>query len=122
MAKFGFEAAIALAILAAAFAAGWVVNGWRYDAGRLESERAVAQSYAARVESFDRTAAETITKLIDSGEKQTIVQREVIREVEKYRERPCFDSDVIRLLNVSATGGDTTSASDTVPTDARAAD
>lgn len=98
------NALMALAILASSFAAGWIVKGWKSDAAALEAERKRTASVVARIERFDTQAAATLTALQDQKAGQTIIRREVIREVEKYRDRPCFDDVAVGLFNLSAAG------------------
>lgn len=98
------DALVALAILGAAFGSGWLVKGWKSDAEALEGERAHTKAVVARIERFDIQAAATLTALQDQKAGQTVIRKEVIREVEKYRDRPCFDARVIMLLNTVAAG------------------
>jgi len=112
------DALMVLAILAAAFASGWLVKGWRNDAALLAGERARAAAVVALIERYDIQAAATLTALQDQKAGQTVIRKEVIREVEKYRDRPCLDDSVIRLLNLSATGSAPDSLDGGVPTDA----
>jgi len=112
------DALMVLAIIGAAFASGWLVKGWRTDAALLASERAHSAAVVARIERFDIQAAATLTALQDQKAGQTVIRKEVIREVEKYRDRPCLDDSVIRLLNLSATGSAPDSLDGGVPTDA----
>lgn len=112
------DALVALAILGAAFGSGWLVKGWKSDAEALEGERAHTKAVVARIERFDIQAAATLTALQDQKAGQTVIRKEVIREVEKYRDRPCFDPDLVRLLNLSATGSAPDSIDGGVPADA----
>lgn len=121
MNKAALDAVVALGIAAAIFTAGWLVKGWKDDAAALDAERAHAKAYAARIDRFDTQAANTLTALQDQKAGQTIIRKEVIREVEKYRDRPCFEPDLVRLLNLSATGSDPSGADGAVSGDASAA-
>lgn len=102
MNKAAIDAAAALLILSLAFGAGWLVKGWREDSKRLDEVRADAAEQIATLTAFESTAAKTLTELQAAKGTQTIIKREVIREVEKYRDRPCFDSGLVQLLNDAA--------------------
>lgn len=96
------DAASALLILSLAFVSGWLVKGWREDSQRLDEVRAESADQIATLTAFESTAAKTLTELQAAKGTQTIIKREVIREVEKYRDRPCFDADLVRVLNDAA--------------------
>lgn len=121
MNKAALDAIAALAIAAVIFTAGWQVKGWKDDSTAREADRAQAKAYAARIDRFDKQAANTLTALQDQKAGQTIIRKEVIREVEKYRDRPCFDPDLVGLLNLSATGSTPDRADGALPADAAAA-
>ncbi len=112
------DALVALAILGAAFGSGWLVKGWRTDAALLASERAHSAAVVARIERFDIQAAATLTALQDQKAGQTVIRKEVIREVEKYRDRPCFDDGALGMLNLSGDGADPGGIDGGVPGDA----
>lgn len=112
------DALVALAILGAAFGSGWLVKGWKSDAEALEGERAHTKAVVARIERFDIQAAATLTALQDQKAGQTVIRKEVIREVEKYRDRPCFDDGALGMLNLSGDGADPGGIDGGVPGDA----
>lgn len=97
------DALVAAAILGAAFTAGWQVKGWKDGAAREAQARADAADVIATLTAYEGTANRTLTALQSAKGRQTIIRSEVIREVEKYRDRPCLDGDAIELLNRAAT-------------------
>lgn len=100
--KAAIDALVALLILSLAFGSGWLVKGWREDSKRLDQVRADAAEQIATMTLFESAANKTLTELQAAKGTQTIIKREVIREVEKYRDRPCFDSELVRVLNDAA--------------------
>lgn len=98
------NAVAALLVLALAFVAGWQVKGWKEGAQREAQARADAADVIATMTAYEGTANKTLAELQSAKQKQTIIRSEVIREVEKYRDRPCFDDGAVRLLNLSAAG------------------
>lgn len=112
---------VALGIVAALVAVGWVLRGWKEDASRLAAEREQAKAYAARIERFDLQAQNTLTELQDARAALSNNRREIIREVTRYRDRPCLDDGAVRLLQQAAAGAGADGAADQVPGDAAAA-
>ena len=100
--KAALDAAVALLILSLAFGSGWLVKGWREDSQRLDEVRAESADQIATLTAFESTAAKTLTELQAAKGTQTIIKREVIREVNPYAGRPCFDADLVRVLNDAA--------------------
>lgn len=98
------NALAALVVLAIAFAAGWQVKGWKESAAREAQARAEAADIIATLTAYESTANKTLTELQAAKGQQTIIRREVIREVEKYRDRPCLDGAAVELLNRAANG------------------
>ncbi len=98
------NALAALVVLAIAFAAGWQVKGWKESAEREAQARAEAADIIATLTAYESTANKTLTELQNAKGQQTIIRREVIREVEKYRDRPCLDGAAVELLNRAASG------------------
>lgn len=98
------RAAAALLLLALAFTAGWQVKGWKDGAAREAQARADAADMIATLTAYEGTANKTLAELQNAKGQQTIIRREVIREVEKYRDRPCLDGAAVELLNRAASG------------------
>lgn len=106
---------VALAIVAALVGIGWVLRGWKEDAGRLAAEREQAKAYAARIERFDVQAQITLAELQDARAAIGNNRREIIREVTRYRDRPCLDDGAVRLLQQAAAGAGPDGAAGEVP-------
>ncbi|GHB32863.1 hypothetical protein [Salinicola rhizosphaerae] len=102
---------IGLITLAIAAWCGWLTRGWFEDAQQLTEERAarlVADAAMAR-EADIASVVESRLAELDANER--IIDRGVIREIQKpiYR-RVCLGDDAIRLLNDAAAGGAPNSA------------
>ncbi|WP_083941909.1 hypothetical protein [Salinicola socius] len=111
--------------LGIAASAGWLTRGWLEDSHRLtaiEAARETASQALAR-ESVIAGIVEAKLSTLDANER--IIDRGIIREIEKpmYR-NVCLGDDAIRLLNDAAAGRapDSTNAADPLPADAPAAD
>lgn len=109
------DLAVALALIAALVGLGWVARGWREDSVRLDDERAQSAAYVARLDQFNRQAQSTLVALQDAREAAGNTQREVVREVTRYRDRPCFDAGAVGLLNRAAAGRGPDSAAGALP-------
>lgn len=117
---------IALAVLiAGAAAGGWFSRGWLEDSQRLsamQSAKAAIDAAMARESTIARTVEDRLAELEAS---ERIIDRGVIREIEKpvYR-RVCLEPDAIRLLNHAAAGTapDPAEPADDLPRDAAPAD
>lgn len=96
------EASIALALLVSAYIFGWKCSSWKSDSDRLDQVRAESADQIATLTIFESTANRTLTELQAAKGTQTIIKREVIREVNPYAGRPCFDPDLVRVLNDAA--------------------
>ena len=86
--------------------AGWQTRAWYEDSRNLTAER-------ARQEVLDavRSSIASVGELVEQQRsdlrvKERVIDRGVIREVQKiiYRERECFEPDLVRLLNLGAQG------------------
>lgn len=115
------NALAALVVLAIAFAAGWQVKGWKESAEREAQARAEAADIIATLTAYESTANKTLAELQAAKGQQTIIRREVIREVEKYRDRPCLDDPALSLLRRAAEGSATGSIDGELPADTPAA-
>lgn len=92
---------------AALLGAGWQARSWYEDSQDLTAERArqevldtVRASIAGVGERVEKTLSEQVVK-------ERVIDRGVIRETQKtvYRDRECFESDLLRLLNLGNEGG-----------------
>ena len=102
MSKPALDSIVALVVVALLVSVGWVARGWRENAVRLDAERQAHAETLADIAWFDNTARRTLAELQEAKGRQTIIRREVVREVEKYRDRPCLDENAIILLNRAA--------------------
>lgn len=118
MSKPALDSIVALVVVALLVSVGWVARGWREDAVRLDAERQAHAETLADIAWFDNTARRTLAELQEAKGRQTIIRREVVREVEKYRDRPCLDAGAIGLLNRAASGAGADSVAGEVPASA----
>lgn len=95
-----------LALLLVATAAGsWQARGWLEDSHRLTAERAARQAIDAALVRESEIAASVEARLAELQASERIIDRGIIREIERpiYR-RVCLEPDAIRLLNDAAAG------------------
>nr|WP_300306887.1 hypothetical protein [Halomonas sp.] len=106
---------IGAGLLAASVAAGWYSRGWLEDSQRLTAMQAVDAAIEATMVRESDIARRVEERLAQLQTSERVIDRGIIREVEKpvYR-RVCLEPDAIRLLNHAAAG--------TVPDSADSAD
>ena len=106
---FGLKAKLIVGLVAVAGIAfgGWQARAWYEDSQDLAAAeerqevlnelRKVVSSVAERVEN----------KLSETQVKERVIDRGIIRETQKtvYRDRECFEPELVRLLNLGAEGG-----------------
>jgi crotonobetainyl-CoA:carnitine CoA-transferase CaiB-like acyl-CoA transferase len=94
-----------LALLAATLAAGWQARGWYEDANRLTAERATQRTIDAALARESQIAASVEARLAELTASERVIERGIIREIERpiYR-RVCLEPDAVRLLNDAAAG------------------
>lgn len=94
-----------LIIASAAFAAGWLVHGWKEDSANLAVERAaqaITEKAMARESDIAGKVEQTLAGL---SANQTVIDRGIIREIEKpIYMRVCLEPGAISLLNAAARG------------------
>lgn len=97
-------AALALT-LAATLASGWQARGWYENSQRLTAERAARQAIDAAFARESEIAAGVEARLAELEASERIIDRGLIREIEKpiYR-NVCLGDDAVRLLNDAAAG------------------
>ena len=101
---------IKLAILAgsavALVGAGWQSRAWYEDSVTLGIERAIASVTESNEKAIAGIARNVESQLAETAVKERDIDRGVIRETSKveYRDRECFGSELIRLLNAGAKG------------------
>lgn len=97
------------AALAITFAAGWQISNWQNDSHALTAERAAQQVINAAMARESEIAANVETRLAELQANERIIDRGIIREIQKpIYQRVCLEPDVIRLLNHAATGTEPT--------------
>lgn len=109
------QIAIGTGLLVVSTAAGWYSRGWLEDSQRLTAIQAVDAAIEAAMVRESDIARRVEDRLAQLQASERVIDRGIIREVEKpvYR-RVCLEPDAIRLLNHAATG--------TVPDSADTAD
>jgi len=100
-----YRIAIGATLLALCLAAGWAARGWYEDAQRLTAERAIQQAIDAAMARESEIAAVVERRMAQLQANERVIDRGIIREIEKpiYR-RVCLEPDAIRLLNHAAAG------------------
>lgn len=100
-----FKLPIAALLLAGALLAGWQARGWHEDSRRLTAERATQQAIDAALSRESRIAQAVEVRLAELEANERIIDRGIIREVQKpIYQRVCLGDDAIRLLNDAAAG------------------
>lgn len=101
------KAVITTAALAATFAAGWQVASWQNESQQLTAERAAQQVIDAAMSRESQIAAHVEERLGELQASERIIDRGIIREIQKpIYQRVCLEPDAIRLLNHAAAGTD----------------
>lgn len=116
----------AYAITAAALVSGgWFARGWLEDAERLTALQAANAAIDAAMARESRIAQGVEQRLAELQASERVIDRGIIREIEKpvYR-RVCLERRAIRLLNAAAEGRapDPAEPTGALPRDAAAAD
>lgn len=95
-----------LALFAAVcFEAGWLIKGWQGDSQLLAVERAAQQIVEATRQRESEIAGTIEARLAELKANQTVIDRGVIREIEKpVYLRVCLERDAVSLLNAAARG------------------
>lgn len=84
---------------------GWQVRGWQEDSNRLAAKGAAEAVIAAAMARESGIAEVVEQKLAGLQASETVIERGIIREIEKpiYR-NVCLGDDAVRLLNAAASG------------------
>lgn len=92
-------------LLTGTTAAGWAARGWYEDANRLTAERATQRTIEAALARESQIAASVEARLAELTASERVIDRGIIREIERpiYR-RVCLEPDAVRLLNDAAAG------------------
>lgn len=106
-------AVIAAIVLAAA--GGWVVRGWSEDSAQLAVEKAAKLIDDKAIVRESALADLVETRLAQLKANEKIIDRGIIREIEKpIYQRVCLEPGAIRLLNAAARGEAATDTSEPV--------
>lgn len=95
-----------IAILSAViFCTGWTVRGWKNDSEQAAIDRAANAIIEKATINESGIAAKVESRLAELKANQTVIDRGVIREIQKpiYR-NVCFQPDLVRMLNDAARG------------------
>ncbi|MFI2817918.1 hypothetical protein [Vreelandella piezotolerans] len=106
------------AALATTFAGGWQVANWQNESQQLTAERAAQQAINAAMARESEIAANVETRLAELQANERIIDRGIIREIQKpIYHRVCLEPELIRLLNNAAAGAapDSTELDEALP-------
>lgn len=94
---------IAGGLFLAGLATGWLVHGWKTDAGATK----VINAQVTQATTLQRESAPIIEKKVEALQKTQIVYRTIKEKVyEKNDDRICFDADSLSLWNSAIAGAD----------------
>ncbi|WP_328186927.1 hypothetical protein [Marinobacter sp. OP 3.4] len=111
-------AAAAVAITAV-FGAGWTAKGWLEDSKELAAMEALDRLTANIREGQREISAQVEQRLSELKANERVIDRGVIREIQKpVYQRVCLPDASIRLLNSAASGEAPGEPADQVPEDA----
>lgn len=92
-------------LVAGIFASGWKVKGWQVDSVNLAVERAAQAIRDDAIQRESGIAGKVEERLSTLTANQTVIDRGIIREIQKpIYQRVCLEPDVIGLLNAAARG------------------
>lgn len=94
--------AIAIAVT---FATGWTVKGWQVDSMNLAVAEAAQAIRDDAIKRESDIAGQVEAKLSTLTANQTVIDRGIIREIQKpIYQRVCLEPGAISLLNAAARG------------------
>ncbi|WP_165856745.1 hypothetical protein [Marinobacter sp. JSM 1782161] len=97
--------AIIAVVVAAIGYAGWMARGWFEDSKDLAAMEAQQALVAEVREGQRQISAEVEKRLANLKANERIIDRGVIREIQKpIYQRVCFEPELVRLLNSAARG------------------
>lgn len=116
-----------LVLLIAAIAwGGWLARGWFEDSRDLAERDAVQKTLNAAMQRESRVATLVEKKLASLQGNERIIDRGVIREIQKpVYQRVCVEPELVRLLNAAADGDQASLSAkpaDALPDDVAASD
>lgn len=84
---------------------GWKARGWFEDSKTLAAKEAMERTLNAAMDRESSIAQLVETQLARLEPTERIIERGIIREVQKpVYQRVCFESELVRLLNAAADG------------------
>lgn len=112
---------IAAIVLIATATGSWKARGWLEDSERLTAMQAANAAIDAAMSRESEIAASVEQRLAELQGAERVIDRGIIREIEKpvYRS-VCLEPDAIRLLNDAAAGrtpGNTANPADPLPSE-----
>lgn len=97
--------AICIALAALCVLTGWQARGWKEDSESLAVERAAQKIVEKATANESGIASKVEERLAGLTANQTVIDRGIIREIQKpIYQRVCLEPDAIRLLNAAARG------------------
>lgn len=92
-------------LVAGIFASGWKVKGWQVDSVNLAVERAAQDIRDDAIQRESGIAGKVEERLSTLTANQTVIDRGIIREIQKpIYQRVCFEPSLVQLLNAAARG------------------
>lgn len=92
-------------LVAGIFASGWKVKGWQVDSVNLAVERAAQAIRDDAIQRESGIAGKVEERLSTLTANQTVIDRGIIREIQKpIYQRVCFEPSLVQLLNAAARG------------------
>lgn len=94
-----WKAIAAVLALAAAFSAGWLVNGWKHEAERAKALDDLIAEQEANYQAAVSAEAERLSRQRDNERETETVIKEVTRYVKGKCDGPVLGPDGARALN-----------------------
>lgn len=92
-------------LVAVVFGSGWTVKGWQVDSVNLAVEQAAQAIRDNAIQRESTIAGKVEARLSTLTANQTVIDRGIIREIQKpIYQRVCLEPDAVRLLNAAARG------------------
>lgn len=103
--SFSIRLALCALLAAAIFGAGWKAKGWQVDSVNLAVAEAAKEIRDNAIQRESDIAGQVEAKLSTLTANQTVIDRGIIREIQKpIYQRVCLEPGVISLLNAAARG------------------
>lgn len=96
---------MAVLVLVATAAGGWLARGWLEDSQRLNAMQVAEAAIDAAMARESDIARRVEERLAGLKASERVIDRGIIREIEKpVYQRVCLEPDLVRLLNHAAAG------------------